>query len=64
MKKRRALCTIFTAILLTAFGASPAYPADPENFRTSLTVTVTFCEGGNLPRCRFEGSAIVPTSVQ
>jgi hypothetical protein len=60
MKTRLALFTILSAMLLTAFGASSAYSADPENFRAGLTVTVTSCEGGNLPVCQFEGSAVVP----
>ena len=60
MKRRLALVTILSAVLLAAVGATPASPADPENFRTSLTVTVISCEGGNLPQCRFEGSAVVP----
>ena len=61
MKTRLALFAIFTALMLSAFGASPASPAaDPENFQVSLRVTLVSCEGGNLPDCSFEGSAVVP----
>jgi len=61
MKTRLALFATITALVLSAFGASPASPAnDPENFRASLDVTVTSCEGGTVPECRFDGSAVVP----
>jgi hypothetical protein len=61
MRTRLALLAIITALVLSAFGASPASPAnDPQNFRASLHVTVTSCEGGTIPECRFDGRAVVP----
>ena len=61
MKTRLALFATFTALVVSAFGASPASTAaDPENFRVSLNMTRGSCEGGTVPECRFDGSAVVP----
>jgi hypothetical protein len=61
MKRRLVLFAIFTALVLLVFAASPASPAtNPENFQVSLRVTVVNCQGGNLPECSFEGTAVVP----
>jgi len=61
MRTRLALFATCTALVMSAFGASPASPAaDPENFRVSLHVTLGSCVGVNLLHCSFEGSAVVP----
>ena len=60
MKARLFLFAIFTALALSMIAASASPAADSENFRASLRVTVVNCEGGNLPECSFEGSAVVP----
>ena len=60
MKTRLLLFATFTALVLLVVAASASPAADSANFRVSLRVTVVNCEGGNLPECSFEGSAVVP----